>query len=321
MYKILVIGAVNSTARIIHKLTEHNLDVVGVLGHEPPNKEKVSGWADLSSLSSELNLNYKGFTKINDHENLSWASDLAPDIIFAVGFFLFLYEEWFSVSKLGCIGFHPTVLPHGRGRAPMAWITLDQSSGSASFFLMGKGADDGPIFVQSIFKVEENDDAGSVEVKILKHIDIALDQWLPELKKGFWNPIPQSEYLASYYGVRKEEDGLINWSNNAEYIDRLIKAASRPHPGAYTYCKDEKLTIWSSRKEKDIQFKGVTGRVLLKDDKENLLIQTGDGLLWIEDYNFTGASKVSINVGDKLGYNIEDEIYKIKNILKKLKDE
>ncbi|MDN3691681.1 formyltransferase family protein [Chryseobacterium tructae] len=316
MYKILVIGAVNSTARIIHKLVEHNLDVVGVLGHEPKNKEKVSGWADLSSLSSKFNINYKGFTKINDEENLAWASELAPDIIFAVGFSQLLSEKWFAISKLGCIGFHPTVLPFGRGRAPMAWITLEQTSGSASFFLMGKGADDGPIFAQSVFKVEENDDAQSVEAKILNHIDIALDQWLPELKEELWNPIPQSEYLASYYGVRKEEDGLINWNDNADYINRLIKAASSPHPGAYTYCKDEKITIWTSRREKEIQFKGVIGRVLLKDENGKLLIQTGNGLLWIEDYTFEEGIDITINVGDKLGYNIEDEIYKIKNILK-----
>ncbi|AZA85008.1 hypothetical protein C1637_22270 [Chryseobacterium lactis] len=320
MCKVLVIGAVNTTAKIIQKLVDHNLHVVGVLGHEPKNKDKVSGWADLSLLSSTFNIDYKGFTKINDDANLKWALEAKPDIIFAVGFSQLLHEQWFSISKLGCIGFHPTMLPLGRGRAPLAWITLEQTYGSASFFLMGKGADDGPIFSQSIFKVEENDDAGSVETKILKHIDVALDQWLPELKKGFWNPIPQAEYLASYYGVRKEEDGLINWNDNAGSINRLIKAASRPHPGAYTYCKDEKLTIWSSRIEKEIQFKGVIGRVLLKNDEGKLLIQTGQGLVWIEDYEFVDQ-EISINVGDKLGYNIEDEIYKIKKDLKKLKDE
>lgn len=321
MYRILVIGAVSSTAQIIKKLVEHNLEIVGVLGHEPKDRDKVSGWADLSALSSSYNINYKGFTKINDQENLSWAIDKKPDIIFAVGFSQLVHAEWFSVSKLGCVGFHPTKLPLGRGRAPLAWITLEQSYGSASFFLMGKGADDGPVFVQSIFKVEENDDAGIVEGKIMQHIDIALDQWLPELKKGLWNPVPQCEHMASYYGIRKEEDGLINWNDNAEYINRLVKAASRPHPGAYTYYKDEKLLIWSCRVEKEIQFKGVIGRILLKNDNGEFLIQTGDGLLWIEEYAYKNGLSISVNIGDKIGYNIEDEIYKIKTILKKIQSE
>ncbi|WP_223606109.1 methionyl-tRNA formyltransferase [Chryseobacterium sp. OSA05B] len=321
MYKILVIGAVNSTVQIIQKLVEHDLEVVGVLGHEPKDKDRVSGWADLSVLSKELHIGYKGFTRINDEENLNWAKEKQPDIIFAVGFSQLLHDQWFSVSKLGCIGFHPTRLPLGRGRAPLAWVTLEQTYGSATFFLMGKGADDGPVFTQSIFEVDENDDASDVEIKILKNIDLALDQWLPELKKGFWNPIPQCEHLASYYGIRKEEDGLINWNNGAHYINRLVKAVSKPHPGAYTYCKDEKMIVWSCRQEKAIQFKGVIGRVLLKNEEGHLLIQTGEGLLWIEEYNFRDNALIPINVGDKLGYNIEDEIYKIKSILKKLKDE
>ncbi|WET00132.1 formyltransferase family protein [Chryseobacterium arthrosphaerae] len=320
MYRILVIGAVNSTAKIIQKLIENGLEVVGVLGHEPKDKEKISGWADLAFLSSDLKIDYRGFTKINDAENLKWASEKKVDVIFAVGFSQLLHEQWFSVAKLGCIGFHPTKLPIGRGRAPLAWVTLEQTYGSATFFLMGKGADDGPVFVQSIFKIEEDDDAESVEHKILENIDLALDQWLPELKEGLWNPIPQCEHLASYYGVRKEEDGLINWNDGAGFINRLIKAASKPHPGAYTYCKDEKLIIWSCRPEKDIQFKGVIGRVLMKNDKKELLVQTGGGLLWIEEYEFKEKLDISINVGDKLGYNIEDEIYKIKTILKKINE-
>ncbi|SHE74658.1 methionyl-tRNA formyltransferase [Chryseobacterium sp. OV279] len=321
MYKILVIGAVNSTVQIIQKLVQHDLEVVGVMGHEPKDKDRVSGWADLSALSKDLHISYKGFTKINDEENLNWAKEKQPDIIFAVGFSQLLHDQWFSVSKLGCIGFHPTRLPLGRGRAPLAWVTLEQTYGSATFFLMGKGADDGPVFTQSIFDVDDNDDASAVEIKILKNIDLALDQWLPDLKKGFWNPVPQCDHLASYYGIRKEEDGLINWNDGAHYINRLVKAASKPHPGAYTYCKDEKMTIWSCRQEKTIQFKGVIGRVLLKNEEGHLLIQTGDGLLWIEEYNFRNHAVIPINVGDKLGYNMEDEIYKIKSILKKLKDE
>lgn len=317
MYKVLVIGAVSSTAQIIKKLVEHGLTVVGVLGHVPKNTEKVSGWSDLAALSSSLKIEYKSFTKINDEENLLWAQVRKPDIIFAVGFSQLIDEKWFSVSGLGCIGFHPTKLPLGRGRAPLAWITLEESYGSATFFLMGKGADDGPIFVQSIFKVEEEEDAGIVEKKILLHIDKALDEWLPELKQGHWNPTPQCNHLASYYGIRKEGDGHINWNNKAYYINRLIKATSTPHPGAYTYFKDLKMNVWKCRIETEIPFKGVIGRVLLKAVNGELLIQTGDGLIWLEEYSFSEISDVTINVGDKLGYNVEDEIYILKTIYKK----
>jgi methionyl-tRNA formyltransferase len=314
MYNILVIGAVQTTAVTIEKLVAHKFNIVGVLGHEPANTARVSGWADLKSISKTHNLDYLGFKKINNEECVDWATEKKPDIIFAVGFSQLLKDVWLQMPKLGCIGFHPTKLPEGRGRAPIAWITLEQKVGSASFFLMGEGADDGPIFTQSLFDVEENDDAGSVEEKIRTHIHKALDNWLPELKKGTWNPEPQDHALASWYGKRGPEDGWLNWNNEANYLNRLVKASSEPHPGAYSYFKDAKVTIWKSEVENDIKIQGVVGRVLLTDANKGHLIQCGSGLLWIQEIQI--ESDNVLRVGDKLGYNIEDELYKIKKRLK-----
>ncbi|TDS65012.1 methionyl-tRNA formyltransferase [Myroides indicus] len=319
MHKILVIGAVNTTKHILNQLVKHGFNIVGVLGHEPAMIERVSGWTDLKTQAENLSIAYKGFVRINEIENIIWAKEKAPDIIFAVGFSQLISEEWLQMPSLGCIGFHPTYLPKGRGRAPLAWITLEQSIGSATFFLMGKGADDGPVFVQETFLVEKEDDATSVEQKIEKAIIKSLDKWLPELKKGVWEPIIQDEEEASWYGKRSLEDGNINWNNSANYIDRLIKASTHPHPGAYTYFKDAKVIIWKSEVETKIPIKGVVGRILLTDDKRGLLVQCGTGLVWLK--NIEKTENLKINVGDKLGYNIEDEIFKIKSILKSLQNE
>ena len=315
MYNVIVIGAVNSTAVILTKLKEHNFNVVGVLGHEPKNAENVSGWYDLKSLANKYDIDYYGFKRINDSEYIEWAKSKKPDIIFAVGFSQLMSSVWLQMPTLGCIGFHPTKLPEGRGRAPLAWITLEKNIGSATFFLMGEGADDGPIFSQSLFEVNNSDDAASVGLKIEQHIHMALDKWLPNLKNGIWEPIPQEEALATWYGVRKPEDGCIEWSGSASYIDRLIKATTFPHPGAYTYFKDEKVIILESTKETHIPIKGVVGRILLKDKEKGCLIQCGDGLLWINNLIFE-SDKIQLKVGNKLGYNIQDEIYLIKKHLK-----
>lgn len=319
MHKILVIGAVNTTKHTLNQLKKYDFNVVGVLGHEPSNTSIVSGWTDLKSQSKDLNVEYKGFKKINDLENINWAKEKKPDIIFAVGFSQLMSEQWLQMPTLGCIGFHPTKLPKGRGRAPLAWTVLEETFGSATFFLMGKGADDGPVFVEEVFKIENADDATSVEKKIEEAIIKSLDVWLPQLKKGIWEPIPQDETQASWYGKRAIEDGIINWNNSAYSIDRLIKASSQPHPGAYTYFKDTKVIIWKSEIETNIPIKGVIGRVLLIDDEKGYLIQCGEGLIWLKSIELSADLKITI--GDKLGYNIEDEIFKIKQILKSISNE
>lgn len=309
--KVLIIGAVKTTASTIEKLLQHKFEVSGVIGHEPIHQEKVSGWVDLKKLSDKYNLPYLGFQKINDPSILDWAKLKNPDIIFAVGFSQLLDASWMNISKLGCIGFHPTQLPAGRGRAPIAWIILEERKGAATFFLMGTGADDGPIFVQSPFVVDETDDAKSIESKINQHIDFALDEWLPKLKKGDWNPQIQDENLSSYYGARNESDGWIDWNLSAVQIDRLIKASAPPHPGAYYYFKSEKHIILSSRIETQLKIKGVIGKVLLMQSNE-ALVQCGDGLIWINQWK-NESQYNQIKIGDRLQFHIQDEIYKIWN--------
>jgi len=301
---------VKSTEITVRLLVKYGFDVIGVLGYGSEKKENTSGWTDLGQISNDLNLPYKNYLEINTPENIDWMKSKHPDLIFAVGFSQLLSDVWLNMTSLGCIGFHPTLLPVGRGRAPLAWIILNERTGAATFFLMGKGADDGPVFVQEPFDVQEDDDAGSIEVKMGVAIEKALDKWLPLLKRGEWNPIPQDEIRATWYGKRYPSDGLIDWSKSALEIDRLVKATSHPHPGAYTFFKDKKVTIWKSRIESQIPIKGVTGRVLLINNSQ-YLIQCGNGLLWI--YDIEGADNFS--TGNKLGYNIEEEIFKLKNRL------
>jgi methionyl-tRNA formyltransferase len=313
MNKVLVIGAVNSTKWILDKLFSHNFNVVGVLGLDEKKSSNISGWSDLNFFSESLRVPFKPYVNINDIENLIWAKSKKPDIIFAVGFSQLLKSEWFNVSTYGCIGFHPTKLPKGRGRAPLAWLVHELEDGAATFFLMGEGADDGPIFIQEPFHVSIYDDAHSVEKKIEISINSALDSWLPELKKGVWNPLPQNDYEASYFGKREPEDGLISWKDSAYQIDRLIKASTHPHPGAYTYFKLKKVKIWASEIDENLKIKGIVGRILKIDSIKGYLIQTGKGLLWLKLIE----SENTISVGNKLGINLEEEVYKLNLILNK----
>lgn len=315
--RVGVIGAVGSTAITLKLLYKHEFNVVGVLGHEPVVRERVSGLYDLRSLAVSLNIPFAGFQKIHDSVHLAWMREKQPDIIFAVGFSQLLSDDWLKLPKLGCIGFHPTLLPKGRGRAPLAWLVLEERKGAASFFLMGKGTDDGPVFIQEPFVLQTNDDAQSTSVIIDEAINKALDKWLPKLKQGIWEPIPQDESQATWYGRRSPEDGLINWYNKAEAIDRLIKGSTKPHPGAYTYFKHVKIIIWSSELEISIPIKGVVGRVLVKQNSKGYLIQCGEGLIWIKDIILPLG--IELKGGDKLGYQLEDEIYNIWAELRKLK--
>lgn len=317
--KIVITGAVGSTLTTLNSLIKHNLNIVGILGYEPKSTNSVSGLTSFKEIAKNNSIEYVGFEKINQENIVHKIKEWSPDVLFVVGLSQLIKKEILNIPRLGTVGFHPTDLPQGRGRAPLAWLVNNKLAGAANFFLMGEGTDDGPIFVKEPFDIDDDDDSTSVGLKIRNAIEKALDKWLPQLKQGIWYPVPQDEENASYFGIRKPEDGLISWNNSAYIIDRQIKAATHPHPGAFSFIHDQKIIIWKSRIENTIKIQGITGRILIKNEFDNLLIQTGNGLLWLTDYEIIGENN-KVQVGNKLGYYDELEIWELKKQLKQISE-
>lgn len=311
--RVVLIGGVNSSAVTLQKLIEYEVDIAMVYGYEPKTIQLVSGYHNFSALCADNGINYTPFQKINDHTNE--IENLDFDILFVVGLSQLVSERIIDAAKAGAIGFHPTQLPKGRGRAPIAWLVDEVQDGAATFFVLEEEADAGAIFEQECFEVVESDTAKSVESKLLDAMATALDRLLPNIKRGEWHPIPQNEALATEYAIRKPDDGLISWSLPAHKIDRLIKAASEPHPGAFTFHEETKIKVLSSRIENSIKITGVTGRVL-KVRGQEILVQSGSGLIWITPEQQYVAQ---LKVGQLLGYRVELEIFKMRQELQQLK--
>lgn len=312
--KVGLIGGVESSALTLRKLYEHGLDVVEVFGYKPNITKFVSGHCDLEPFCLENSISFTPFTKINDHVEKIQSLDL--DYLFVVGISQLVSKDIIHAPKLGAIGFHPTKLPEGRGRAPLAWLVHEAQEGAATFFMLEEAADAGAIVAQEGFDVSGEDTAKSVKEKIHQAMSLALDSLLPQLANGELIAIEQDHSLATEFGIRKPEDGLIDWSCSAYDIDRLIKAASEPHPGAFTYLGNNKLEVTSSRVEQNLKIKGVQGRIL-KSQKDEFLVQTGKGLIWIT-IAFDDSNK--LRVGSLLGYKVELEIYELKKQIAELKE-
>ncbi len=305
--KVAVIGGVSSTDILIRKLHQHGFRDLHVWGFAPTDTRAVSSWTDLAATCAELGIGHSPFVKVAECEES--LRRFAPDMLFAVGLSQLISPAMLAIARSDNVGFHPTALPKGRGRAPLAWLVLDRAPGAATFFAMREGVDDGPIFVQRPFAVGDEDDAAALEARILEAEAEALDAWLPVLASGTIAPVAQDETEASWYGRRTPEDGRIDWSAPAETVVRLIRASTHPHPGALTVADDVTVTIWSARIEERPEH-GVVGRILQVHGEEGFTVQSGSGLVrvtrWSADGDWTPR------VGALLGYYAEAEILKLR---------
>lgn len=313
--RIVFAGAVHSSRLTLQRLVRHGANVTSVLGLRAEAAGVTSGYSRLDDLAAAAGVPYHDFKSINDPAAIKAVRMDSPDLLFVVGLSQLIGPDLRSLPALGCVGFHPTRLPHGRGRAPVAWLTLEGRCGAATYFVIDAGVDSGPILAQEPFDVSPGDYAEDVTRKLYEAMERLLDRWLPRLLAGEWAPVPQDESEATYYGRRRPEDGRIDWSISADDICALVRASSQPHPGAYTFVEGTKLVIWKAEPAPGMPWKGIVGRVLLRDLQRGWLVQCGRGLLWLVSVETSppgGDLERLLRVGRRLGLVAEDEIHSLR---------
>jgi methionyl-tRNA formyltransferase len=186
------------------------------------------------------------FRNINEPAARSLVSEMQPDWLFIIGWSQIAGPELLALPRLGAVGIHPTLLPEGRGRASIPWaIIKGLARTGVTMFALDEGVDTGDILAQSTLPVDPSETATSLYGKIsLMHETIIKETW-PKLVDGSLPRQPQDHARATYWPGRKPADGELLGSMPVGHVDRLVRATTRPYPGAfYRLPGKEVLRVW-----------------------------------------------------------------------------
>ena len=143
---------------------------------------------------------------------------------------------------------HGSLLPLFRGRSPVNWAILKGATETgASLHYMTEKPDAGDLVDQERVPIGPEDDALTVSRRVSDAAAVVLARALPRLKAGDAPRIPLDLSKGSYFGGRKAEDGVIDWSHPAKEIHDLVRAVAKPWPGAFTDVFGKEVTIWKTR--------------------------------------------------------------------------
>ena len=209
----------------------NNLDIV----HAFIPNDSVS----LKQRCLDLNIEFTITDNIND--NYVQISNLNFDLYVVLGHPFLLKENLLDVAD--GIGFHPSMLPRRRGRAPINWAIIDGLDKSGvSIFYLDKGVDSGDIIYQEEFIIEADDTAA----KLIDKVSTILANNLPGILLSWpdFSTSTQDNSKASYTIKRKPEDGEITFEMSALEAERLVRALNGPYPSAFiTMNNGERLYI------------------------------------------------------------------------------
>jgi methionyl-tRNA formyltransferase len=282
--KIVFIGTVEFSEVALKKLLELKANVVGVITKE--KSELNSDYVDLSYLAVENNIPFKYVKDVNHPNNVKWINLFTPDVIFCFGWSSLLKEEVLMSSRLGVVGYHPSLLPYNRGRHPIIWsLALGLIKTGSSFFFMDEGADTGDILDQDEVPIHFEDNARSLYDKLTSTAMNQLQRFLPLLQANSYTRIKQRAGIGNVWRKRGRNDGLIDFRMPSLSIYNLTRALSRPYVGAHCLYRNQEIKIWEvvpiMKGENNIE----PGKVLSVDGGE-ISVKTGDGVVTIKSHEF-----------------------------------
>lgn len=297
--KSILIGSVVSSEIVLEEMIQSKFPVDMVFSLDEQYSKDVSGYYPIHKTAENNGIPFRKFKRIGTQENIDLIKEIEPDYIFVIGLSQIVSKDIIDCAKCGVVGFHPTPLPKFRGRAAMVWqVLLGVHETKCTLFMIDEGMDSGDILGQEEYLIEDTDYAVDVERKLCDALRRLTPRVLAQILDGTIHPVKQNEEEATYLLIRRPEDGWINWQQPVEKIQRLIRAVSKPYPGAFgMYDGEHKIIIWKADYLENKKYIGIPGQICeIKNEYFDVL--GTDGLIRIWD--FENSDQVKLLVGHKL---------------------
>ncbi|GLS82306.1 bifunctional UDP-4-amino-4-deoxy-L-arabinose formyltransferase/UDP-glucuronic acid oxidase ArnA [Paraferrimonas haliotis] len=170
-----------------------------------------------------------------------------PDFLFSFYYRDVLSQQVLDCAQVEALNLHGSLLPQYRGRVPANWAIINgETETGVTLHKMITKVDAGDIAAQQKVTIEPQDTAKDLHVKLTQAAGQLLHKTLPELMAGSVSYQPQDDTKASYFGGRSAKDGELHWGKSATELHNLVRAVTKPYPGAFTHTGDRKCLIWKS---------------------------------------------------------------------------
>ncbi|WP_158605535.1 methionyl-tRNA formyltransferase [Amycolatopsis panacis] len=276
--RIVFIGAVHEARPALAALLgDPRARVVTVVTPSAERARGLSGAVDLTELAGQHGVPVLRSDDINEPAFVAAVRSLEPDLLVVVGWTRLLGPELLSVPPRGCVGFHASLLPRHRGRAPVNWAILrgETRTGNTMMFL-DPGVDTGDIIDQHAVPISDDDTCGTVYDRIgtaggemlVKHLLALLAGTAPRHRQDSGN--------GQMLPRRTPEMGILDWNRPARAVHDWVRALTKPYPGAFSTLDGLRVMIWRTLPPAEAKPSGPPGTILAVRHN-GITVATGPG--------------------------------------------
>jgi methionyl-tRNA formyltransferase len=215
-------------------------------------------------------------------------ANLKPDILVSFAYGKIFGPKFLGLFPRGGINIHPSLLPKYRGATPIpaAILNRDRETG-ITIQTLALQMDAGDILFQDRIELSGRETTESLSRWAAQRGAELLLPVLRGIAEGTLQGQPQDESKATYCSIISRDDGWISWSASALEIDAKIRAYT-PWPLCATKHAGQVLYILKAFpiSNPELCTTALPGTVLGIDKKAGILIQTGEGMLAVQQLQY-----------------------------------
>lgn len=289
--RIVLLCATRRGFRFLKRLSElaskHELVVFSFpeTSWEPPYLE------DIAQLTNKVHGRFFEARQIGQSTLQEFWDTTPVDLMLVVSWRYLIPKAIYERPGLGTFVFHDSLLPAYRGFSPTVWAMLNgENYTGVTMFEITEDVDSGDIVAQKRVGIGRTDTIADVMERVTDAYLDLLEENLLDLLSGTAMRYPQQHECATYTCKRLPEDNLIDWRQPTKDIYNLIRAVTKPYPGAYTFLNRRRLRIWkaSLAPTRKSYVGAIPGRVTEFHPGVGAVVLTGDGELLVTRVQLEG---------------------------------
>lgn len=224
--KIAVLGNGTVAVECCKHMVERGDRIAFIVGDAKDDGK--DGWQkSLKKFAEERGIEFHRPATINEEKWYEFFRKEAPDYLLSFQYRFIIKRQIIESAKRLAANLHFAPLPKYRGMYPVAWALLNgEREFGVTIHEIDPGVDSGDMIAQTLFPIEETDDAKKLYMKAVENgVELFRESWPSMLSMKFERKRQNPEEVLYYpAGSIDFSKNRIDWSKPAEEVFNFIRA-------------------------------------------------------------------------------------------------
>lgn len=278
--KVVFFGSPKSALPSLRKIIDsgHTIKLIITQPDKPSGRGKNLSYSPVKQQALTDDIPIYQSTRIRkDPAIVEKLREIKPDLNVVVAYGQIIPDSIIYLPLYNSINLHFSLLPKFRGASPVQWAILEgKNTTGLTVFELNAKMDEGNILAQRKAEISPDETAFELESRLSIMGAELLVNTISQIQDI--EPQEQDHTKASFAPLIKKADGQIDWTKDARFIGRQIRAFT-PWPSTFTFLEGRRMKVIAGKSEPFIS--SAKPGEIVNVDKKGIGVMCGDGNVFL----------------------------------------